>query len=139
MIEREAVSHFLRELGDDEIAELERAHRTILARASSGKPDPTLDDDAQAIDWGLHDRMVDAMGNEILSEIYRVNSLLVRMIRLDAHQVRPRRVVPAMQEHLRFIDRLKARDEAGAVQAIADHIENSRQRVLNAMLDRAGA
>ena len=80
--------------------------------------------------------MVDAMGNEILSEIYRVNSLHVRMIRLGADQIRPRRVVPAMQEHLRFIETLKARDEAAAVQAMTEHIENSRQRVLDAMLDR---
>ena len=35
---------------------------------------PQLLDDAQALDWGLHDRMVDALGNEIVSEIYRVNT-----------------------------------------------------------------
>jgi DNA-binding GntR family transcriptional regulator len=54
------------------------------------------------------------------------------MIRLDAQQVRPRRVVPAMEEHLHFIERLKARDEAGAVAAMSEHIERSRQRVLEA-------
>jgi DNA-binding GntR family transcriptional regulator len=53
--------------------------------------------------------MVGAMGNEILSEIYRVNSLHVRLIRLDAQQVRERRVVPAMEEHLRFLKQLRAR------------------------------
>lgn len=137
MIEREAVTHFVRQVGDAELAVLEKAHRSILVRAESGRTDPKLDEDAQAVDWGLHERMVDAMGNEILSEIYRVNSLHVRMIRLDAHQVRPRRVLPAMQEHLRFIERLKERDEAGAVQVMSEHIENSRQRVVNAMLDQA--
>jgi DNA-binding GntR family transcriptional regulator len=136
MVEREAVAHYLRTVTDDEIAALEKSHRAILQRAQSGKPDPALDADAQAVDWGLHDRMVDAMGNEILSEIYRVNSLHVRMIRLDVHQVRPRRVVPAMEEHLRFIALLKARDEAGAVKAMNEHIESSRRRVLEAMMDR---
>jgi DNA-binding GntR family transcriptional regulator len=136
MIEREAVVHFLRHASDKEIAELEKAHKAILARAKSGKSDPKLDEDAQAVDWGLHDRMVDAMGNEILSEIYRVNSLHVRMIRLDVQQVRPRRVVPAMEEHLRFIALLKVRDEAAAVRAMSEHIESSRRRVLEAMMDR---
>ena len=89
MIEREAVSHYLRIVTPAEVNALERAHREILARANSGKPDAKLDGDAQAVDWGLHDRMVDSMGNEILSEIYRVNSLHVRMIRLDVDQVRP--------------------------------------------------
>ena len=105
----------------------------------SGRPDPALDRDALAVDWALHDRMVDAMDNEILSEIYRANSLHVRMIRLDAQQVRPQRVVPAMEEHLNFIALLKARDAAAAVQAMQTHVEQSRQRVINALLQEGGA
>lgn len=136
MIERESVAHYLRTVSDEEIDALEKAHRAILGRAQSGKPDPTLDEDAQSVDWGLHDRMVDAMGNEILSEIYRVNSLHVRMIRFDAHQVRPHRIVPAMEEHLRFIALLRARDRSAAIQAMSDHIDNSRRRVLDAMLEQ---
>ena len=139
MIEREAVQCFLRVVGDEELEAIERAHRAILERAQSGRPDPRLDEDALAVDWGLHDRMVDAMGNDILSEIYRVNSLHVRMIRLDATQVRPRRVVPAMEEHLKFIALLKARDEPRAVRAMEEHVENSRQRVLASILDRGPA
>lgn len=135
MIEREAVQHFARHVSDEELAREEEKHRAILERALSGKPDRLLDQDALAVDWSLHDRMVDAMGNEILSEIYRVNSLHVRMIRLDAQQVRPQRVVPAMEEHLRFIALLKNRDEAGAVKAMQAHVEQSRQRVLNSMLE----
>lgn len=134
MIEREAVQHYVESASDEELAEEERKHRLILARALSGKADPQLDHDALVVDWHLHDRMVDAMGNEILSEIYRANSLHVRMIRLDARQVRPQRVVPAMEEHLQFIALLKARDAAGAVKAMQAHVDQSRQRVLHAIL-----
>ena len=137
MIEREAVGRFVREVGDDELDRIEAAHRAILARAERDPLDPRLDADAMQADWGLHDRMVDAMGNEILSEIYRVNSLHVRLIRLDAAEVRPRRVRPAMQEHLAFLDALRSRDEARAVAAIQAHIDNSRQRVVAALLDSA--
>ena len=135
MIEREAVLNFLHHASDEDLAQIEKEHMEILERAASTQPDATLDDDAQAVDWGLHDRMVDSIGNEILSEIYRINSLHVRLIRLDAKLVRPFRVLPAMQEHLRFIQALKRRDEAAAAGAMMEHIENSRQRVLNAMLD----
>ena len=134
MIEREAVLHYVRTASDEELDEEERQHRDVLERALSGKPDARLDQDALAVDWQLHDRMVDAMGNEILSEIYRANSLHVRMIRLDAQQVRRHRVVPAMEEHLKFIGLLKARDQAGAVQAMQEHVEQSRQRVLHTIL-----
>lgn len=134
MIEREAVLHYIRNASDAELETEEKKHRAILKRAQSGKADPDLDRDALTVDWALHDRMVDAMGNEILSEIYRANSLHVRMIRLDAQQVRPQRVVPAMQEHLRFIELLMARDAAGALKAMQEHVEQSRERVLNAVL-----
>ena len=134
MVEREAVRHFLRSASDEELIRIEAKHVAILERAASAKPDPTLDSDAQTVDWGLHDTMVDSIGNEILSEIYRVNSLHVRLIRLDAGLVRPMRIVPAMEEHLQFIAALKARDEDRAIQAMSDHIERSRARVLDAML-----
>jgi DNA-binding GntR family transcriptional regulator len=134
MIEREAVLHYVRYVSDDELDEEERKHRAILERALSPSPDPRLNQDALAVDWHLHDRMVDAMGNEILSEIYRANSLHVRMIRLDAQQVRPQRVVPAMEEHLRFIALLKVRDAQAAVQSMQEHLEQSRQRVVSAIL-----
>ncbi len=135
MVEREAVRHFVQNVKDEELDRIEAEHRAILDRVIAARPDPHLDRDAQAVDWGLHDRMVDAMGNDILSEIYRVNSLHVRLIRLDAQQVRDRRVRPAMEEHLDFLAALRRRDEAAAVRAIEAHIERSRQRVLEAMLD----
>ena len=137
MVEREAVRHFVQRVSDVELDRIEADHRAILKRVMAARPDAHLDRDAQAVDWGLHDRMVDAMDNEILSEIYRVNSLHVRLIRLDAHQVRDRRVRPAMEEHLEFLAALRQRDEAAAVKAIEAHIERSRQRVLEALLDTA--
>jgi DNA-binding GntR family transcriptional regulator len=135
MIEREAVLHLVRHASDAKLAQIEQAHRSILERARKGEPDETLDKDAQAVDWGLHDLMVDAIGNEILSELYRVNSLHVRLIRLDAHTVRPMRIVPAMEEHLEFLEVVKKRDENAAVEKMMQHIERSKQRVLQAMLE----
>ena len=139
MIEREAILHFMQQVSEDELAEIEAQHRTILARAESTQTDPLLNADAQAVDWGLHDRMVDSIGNEILSEIYRVNSLHVRLIRLDASVIRPMRIQPAMREHLKFLDALKARDRDAAIHAMLDHIDHSRQRVVEAMLGTQGA
>ncbi|QHJ01675.1 FCD domain-containing protein [Xylophilus rhododendri] len=134
MIEREAVQAYLRQVSEAELSQEESRHQAILDRALSGRPDPALDQDGLAVDWALHDRMVDSLGNEILSDIYRVNSMHVRMIRLEAPLVLPERVIPAMQEHLQFIGLLRARDAEGAVRAIEAHIDQSRQRVLSAML-----
>lgn len=130
MIEREAMAQYVRNVSDEELAEVTAQHRAILERARKPAHDPTLDEDAIAVDWGLHNRMVDAMGNEILSDIYRVNNLHIKLIRIDSALARPMRVVPAMQEHLAFLEAVQARDEPRAVALMVAHIEASRQRVL---------
>lgn len=134
MIEREAVVNFAQVASRETIAQLIESHEAILERALQPRPDEALERDAQAVDWGLHDQMVDAIGNEILSEIYRVNSLHVRLIRYDAHSMRPVQVVPAMREHLQFLQALAAGDSEGALARMMSHIELSKHRVLAGML-----
>ena len=140
MIEREAVQNFVHTASDTELKAIEASHQDILTRASAFKAhlidDAHLLDDAQAVDWGLHDRMVDAMGNEILSDIYRVNSLRVRLIKLEHSVITPTRLIPAMQEHLRFIAALLRRDGAKAILLLAEHINSARDRVMTAPLEQ---
>nr|WP_315429097.1 GntR family transcriptional regulator [uncultured Albidiferax sp.] len=135
LIEREAVRHFAATVSAAELETITASHQDILQRASANlldKPDAALLDDAQAVDWGLHDRMVDALGNEIISEIYRVNSLRVRLIKLEQSVITPARLIPAMQEHLRFIAALQQRDATAAVQLLEAHLDSARNRVLTA-------
>lgn len=139
MIEREAVLNFVHSASDAELAAIEASHRDILARASAITTDATLLDDAQAIDWGLHDRMVDALGNEIVSEIYRVNSLRVRLIKLEHSVITPARLIPAMQEHLAFIAALRQRDAHKAAELLEQHINSARNRVMHAPLEQVRA
>jgi DNA-binding GntR family transcriptional regulator len=139
MIEREAVLNFVHTATDAEINAIESNHRDILTRAHAlndpSHTDDQLLDDAQAIDWGLHDSMVDALGNEIVSEIYRVNSLRVRLIKLEHSVITPARLIPAMEEHLRFIAALRLRDAQQAVDLLLTHINSARSRVMNAPLE----
>ena len=139
MIEREAILHFVHTAGKEELDAIEAGHRDILRRASAAKADSRLLDDAQALDWGLHDRMVDALGNEIVSEIYRVNSLRVRLIRLEHSVITSARLIPAMREHLRFIAALQKRDGAGAANLLSAHIHSARDRVMTAPLEQVQA
>lgn len=130
MIEREAVVHFIRSASDEELNDVAQQHKEILIRADKPGFDPSLDRDAMAVDWGLHNRMVDVMGNEILSDIYRVNTLHIKLIRIDSELARLTRVVPAMLEHLEFIKALQARNERAAVALMIDHIAASQRGVL---------
>lgn len=135
LVEREAATHFVRTAPEEELLELKAQHQVILKRAKAKRVDADLEKDAREVDWGLHDRMVDSIGNEILSEIYRINSLHVRLIRFDADAIRPVQIVPAMEEHLEFLDLALKRDVEGAVNQILAHLESSKQRVLHVMLE----
>ena len=139
MIEREAILHFVNSASKQELDAIEASHRDILRRAKATRVDHALLDDAQALDWGLHDRMVDALGNEIVSEIYRVNSMRVRLIKLEHSVITPARLIPAMQEHLRFIAALQQRDAAGATELLSAHIRSARERVMTAPLEQVRA
>jgi DNA-binding GntR family transcriptional regulator len=128
VLEREAVVNFVRTATDADLDRLERMHKDIVKRAASKKIDERLIADAQTVDWGLHDAMIDAMGNEIVSNIYRVNSLRIRLIRLEHVVLTPEVVLPTMHEHLELIAALKARDTDAAVALIETHIDHARRR-----------
>jgi DNA-binding GntR family transcriptional regulator len=130
LLEREAAQKFVGTVSDADIAAIEDAHLRIVERARRGPIDDELLTDATTVDWGLHDLMIDTLGNELISQTYRINSLRVRLIRLEGSTLSPDVLLPAMEEHLWFIDALKRRDADAVVQRLTHHIESARRRVL---------
>jgi DNA-binding GntR family transcriptional regulator len=130
VLEREAATRFCASVSDADLAMIEDAHRRIVERAERGPVDAALLTDAQTVDWGLHDLMIDALGNTLISETYRVNSLRVRLIRLERAMLSQDALLPAMREHLWFIDALKRRDAPQVAERLSHHIESAHRRVL---------
>jgi DNA-binding GntR family transcriptional regulator len=130
LLEREAASRFVTTVSDADLAAIELAHLSIVKRAKKKAIDDALLEDATTVDWGLHDLMIDALGNELISEVYRINSLRVRLIKLEASSLSPDVLIPAMEEHLWFIDALKRRDAQAVVERLSHHIESAHRRVL---------
>ena len=130
LLEREAAVRFCAVVSDADLATIEDAHLRIVGRARRAKIDDHLLTDATTVDWGLHDLMIDTLGNELISDVYRINSLRVRLIRLEASALSPEALVPAMEEHLWFIDALKRRDPEAVAQRLGHHIESAHRRVL---------
>jgi DNA-binding GntR family transcriptional regulator len=130
MIEREAASCFVTTASDGDLLAIEQAHLRIVERASHGKIDSELLSDAMTVDWNLHDLMIESLGNELISEVHRINSLRVRLIKFEG----PTRSAPvltaAMQEHLWIIQALKQRDARTVVERIEYHIDSAHRRVL---------
>jgi DNA-binding GntR family transcriptional regulator len=130
VLEREAAAHFCASVSDADLAAIDDAHLRIVKRARKGPIDAALLGDAQTVDWGLHDLMIDALGNTLISETYRVNSLRVRLIRLERAMLSEDALLPAMQEHLWFIEALKRRDATQVQARLTHHIESAHRRVL---------
>lgn len=130
VLEREAATRFCTSVSDADLAAIEQAHHRIVERARRGPIDEALLTDATTVDWGMHDLMIDSLGNELISDAYRINSLRVRLIRLEPSMLSEEALLPAMEEHLWFIDALKRRDPQETARRLAHHIESARLRVL---------
>ena len=128
-MEREAALSFAVNATGKQISDQRRAHESILKRARKAVT-PELMAEAQAVDYGLHDAIIDAVGNEIISNAYRVNAIKIRLIRQEYTRLEPQLVVPVMTEHLGIIEAFEARDQARAANAIEAHINRSRNRAL---------
>ena len=92
--------------------------RPSLERAESGEDTPELVADAQAVDWGLHDTIIDALENKIIGQVYRVNSIKIRLIRQELTRIDGSLVLPVMREHLAIIEQLVARDRDRCVGSV---------------------
>ncbi|MEO5772389.1 MAG: GntR family transcriptional regulator [Burkholderiaceae bacterium] len=130
VLEREAALRFCATVSSADLTAIEDAHQRIVDRARHGPIGAALLTDAQTVDWGLHDLMIDALGNSLISEMYRVNSLRVRLIRLERAMLSEDALLPAMEEHLWFIEALKRRDAAEVAARLAHHITSAHRRVL---------
>ena len=130
MLEREAALNFVKAVSDAELLLIERSHLAIVEAAKQGPITDDLLAEATSVDWGLHDLMIDTLGNELISQTYRINSLRVRLIHLERSTLSADILLPAMQEHLNLIAALKARDAAAVAEHLTFHIHSAHQRVL---------
>ena len=133
MIEREAVASYAVTASDDEIARWRHAHEAILETCERGLGDQdpaAFLAEAQTTDFNFHTTIVDALGNAIISDAYRVNSLKLSLVRQERGRLTMALLPLAMQDHLAVIAAIERRDAIGAAQAMATHIMRGRNRSL---------
>ena len=87
--------------------------------------------DAQAVDWKLHEQIIKTLNNKIIIDAYRVNSIKIRLIKLEQTSLTQANVISTMNEHLDIIHAVQMRDQAAAEREIVKHIENARFRALS--------
>ena len=115
ILEKEAIASFAEKARAEEIEALADAYDRIVAKSRKGISRELLEE-AQATD--------------ILSAIYRVNSIKIRLIRLDRVLLSPDSLMPALKEHGDIIAALRARDSARAVAMLERHLTSARNRAM---------
>jgi DNA-binding GntR family transcriptional regulator len=129
VLELAAVRKFARSATDATLQELDRSTRAVLTRmATVSEPDSRLLDAALQVDWGMHNLIIEAMGNRVLIAAHQQNFDKIRMIRL--HGRSPRYLPLAMEEHLLVIEALLRRDPDAAANALAQHLAAAERRAL---------
>lgn len=129
ILEKEAIAHFTETVDDETIMAIAEAHASVLRRAKRGVT-PALLEEAQTVDWRLHDTMIDSLGNEIITSIYRINSIKIRLIRIERVLLSPAVLMPAMEEHMAIIRAIQTRDPRQAVRALDRHMKSARKRAM---------
>ncbi len=129
ILEQEAALNYARSASDEDLAALRSSHEQVLTEAATGIT-PELVERAQAVDWRFHDTLIDFLGNKIISDIYRVNSIKIRLIRQERTRLMPELLVSVIGEHMRIIEALESRDPAASAAALTRHIEGARSRAL---------
>ncbi|WP_425487141.1 GntR family transcriptional regulator [Microvirga arsenatis] len=128
-MESAAVAIFTTEASDATLAQLRHEHESILADQRGGVT-ADLVARAQTVDWSLHWTIIASLGNAIIADAYRVNSIKVRLIRQEQTLLSGALVTPVMQEHMAIIEAMETRDPRRAVAAMEAHINSARNRAL---------
>ncbi len=129
VLEKEALRNYAASAPIEEMTRLEEATERIVRRAE--RPITTgLQEEAVEVDWRMHDAFIDSLGNEIITESYRINAARIRLMRGAGNRLPPQRVVPALKEHLAILTTCKARDVSGAIEQLERHIHTSQKLTL---------
>lgn len=128
-MEKEAVAIFTVTASDELLGRLRKEHEHTLEEALQGQETPELELKAQAIDWNLHETIIDSLGNGIIERAYRINAIKMRLINQERFRITGR-VIPVMREHLAVLTAIETREPQTAMDAIAVHINNARNLAL---------
>ncbi|MDE2515474.1 MAG: GntR family transcriptional regulator [Rhodospirillales bacterium] len=129
MIEQTALAHFVAAAPEALIAGLIVAHAAVRDAATHGI-DAGLIAEAQRVDWGFHDIVVDFLGNVLISDIHRVNAIRIRMMMPERVTLSEDTLPPAIAEHEVILEALRRRDGPAAAAGLAAHLASARRRAL---------
>lgn len=127
LIEINTVPELLETLGRGVVKEWIDWHmeaRAVLSRDDSDDL-PDFLREFQLFDWKMHAQMVNALENSLISNVYRVTAIKIRMSAQSRVRVTRLNATRVIKEHLDFLQPLLDEQPEAAAKALAFHIEQS--------------
>ncbi len=123
IFDQEGARRLVRQGRPESLSSLRLAHEKILERARADVT-TALQQQAKELDWALHLSLGGALENAAAQEIYALNRDKIAIIQ-QTRPFLPERIASAMEEHIRIIDAILARDEEQAARAVREHYRNT--------------
>ena len=119
LIEAGLVKLIVQNASDEDLAEIEQCHLAMAEQVNNDLTDPK---DLTELDIAFHTAIGRASRNQLVQRIYEFTLDLFTPSMEETHR-QPDRGVNAVKFHGKVVDALKARDQARAVAAVQDSIQ----------------
>ena len=130
ILEKEAVIFFIENAHDDMIQNLKVAHENIVKKVNASNTSKLRELIYQG-ETEMHVDLMDFMGNDLISRIYKLNTDRIRLFRLDwDFTYTTKHALETLKEHLDVINSIAKRDINKAVKAMNYHINMSLTRAI---------
>lgn len=127
LIETNTVADLLEKIGQSVVKDWIDWH--LEARATLSEDEgPDMSQflrDFQLFDWKMHSRMVNALENSLISNVYRVTAIKIRMSAQSRVRVTRGNATRVIKEHLDFLRPLLDKQPEAATRALSFHIDQS--------------
>jgi DNA-binding GntR family transcriptional regulator len=131
ILEAEALRKFAEQATAETLGAWRARHQDLLARAEAGEIEATLTHASRAVDDSFHAAILAAVRNPLIEEAHARNNDRIRVIRLDLFYMPVAiAIMRTMEEHLKVIDALLARDAEAAVAAMDEHLTRAMHRAM---------
>ena len=137
VLEVAALETFSANASDGEITDLITQTETVAAKLAGSDPTPELLAEVQRTDRLMHDRLIAAMDNSVITDTYNRNFQKIRLSRLNGRHL-PGRSAEIMKEHLDVLHAARARNYDAARAALVRHLNTSHMRALGLGLPEGG-
>ena len=130
IIEEPALLRYAEQVSNSELEEFRETHLDVLEKVKVASIETIpIFIEARELDVRFHERIVQALDNLIISNIYKTNQERGLLVRLRLNKTAtPHYVNVTLREHLKILDALIEGDIEGARQALLNHLDKAVQR-----------